>query len=116
MKIRCYSDCKHTVIGYYDPSPIGVCLGSGSFVEVECSKEDELLKLGVDQIERSEDVGKHDGTFRRCPLYKNYTKHEMEKEEEDERRYLQAEAEYYKAEQESFDAYMATVAQEVNHE
>jgi len=88
MKIRCYLDCKNAIIGSYDPSPHGVCLGSGSFVEVECSKEDELVKLDADQIERTEDVGKHDGTFRRCPFYKRYSKTEIKKQMSDEAEYF----------------------------
>ena len=103
MKIRCYADdCKHIAIGWYDPSPSGVALASGSFIEVECSKENDFPN-DVDEVEYSKNVGKHDGTYRRCPFYETYTKREIKERAKAEEEYLRAEAEYYKSEQQYLD-------------
>ena len=89
MKIRCYFNCKHSVVSTYDPSPSGVALGYGFLTEYECAKENEMPDY-IEEIEFENQINKHDGTYRRCPFYKSYTQAQMLKD-------MREESEYYRA-------------------
>ncbi|MFA5423507.1 MAG: hypothetical protein WC374_06575 [Phycisphaerae bacterium] len=67
MKIRCYGDCR-----YYCNDDV-------------CRKDNELAK-DITDIDLAETV-KHDGSYRRCPLYSPFTKKELREFAEVERAY-----------------------------
>ena len=59
MKIRCYANCKFAFAG------------ETISCDIDCAKENELTPDdGIELVVNDTDVGKHDGTYRRCPLYK----------------------------------------------